>query len=140
MKKGFVELLERLGLKGKAGRRTFSLEADLHSALVEQAKLEQVPPDELAADLVYTALAKRRSSAELWERWQKLTPREKDVVAFTCLGYTNRQISAKLDLAPDTVSWYIRKVLIRLNLHSKSELKLFFKGWDFSKWGPEATE
>ena len=87
MKKGFVELLERLGLKGMAGRRTFSLEADLHAALVEQAKLEQVSPDELAADLVYTALVKRRNSAELRERWQKLSPREKDVIALTCLGY-----------------------------------------------------
>jgi DNA-binding CsgD family transcriptional regulator len=140
MKKGFVELLERLGLKGKAGRRTFSLDADLHSALVEQARLEQVAPDELAADMLYTALMKRRSSTELWERWQKFTLREKDVIALTCLGYTNRQITAKLDLAPDTVNWYIRKVLIRLTLHSKSELKLIFEGWDFSKWGPEATE
>ena len=35
MKKGFVGLLERLGLKGKAGKRIFSLvRVDQHSALI----------------------------------------------------------------------------------------------------------
>ena len=87
MKKAFLYLFERLGLKGSAGRRSFSLDADLHSALLNQARLEQVSPDDLAADLVYTALVKRRTSAELRERWQKLSPREKDVIALTCLGY-----------------------------------------------------
>jgi DNA-binding CsgD family transcriptional regulator len=31
----------------------------------------------------------------LYERWQKLSLREQDVTALTCLGYTNRQIAAK---------------------------------------------
>ena len=70
MKKAFIYLFERLGLKGSAGKRGFSLDADLHFALVNQARLEQVSPDELAADLVYTALVKRRTSVELRERWR----------------------------------------------------------------------
>jgi DNA-binding NarL/FixJ family response regulator len=63
-----------------------------------------------------------------------LSPREQDVLALTCLGYTNRQIAARLGISAGTVKSYIQNVLNKLALHSKVELRFAFYGWDFSAW------
>jgi DNA-binding CsgD family transcriptional regulator len=69
-----------------------------------------------------------------------LSPREQDMIALTCLVYTNRQIARKLNLAPDTVKGYVRQVMVKFDLHGKGELRMRLGSWDFSKWGPEAQD
>ena len=69
---------------------------------------------------------------ELYQRWLFLSPREQDVVALTCLGYKNHQIGFRLGLSVATVKSYLQTVFHKLNLHSKTELRLIFYGWDFS--------
>ena len=71
-------------------------------------------------------------------RWDSLSSRERDVAALTCLGYTNRQIAAKLKVSPDSVKGYVRQVLVKFNSHSKNELRKQLSGWDFSNWGTQA--
>jgi DNA-binding CsgD family transcriptional regulator len=133
-------LLERLGLKRPAGRRPLMLEESLHAALVELARQEGCPPEQLLAGLLVMARARQQAGGELLEHWQKLSPREQDVTAFTCLGYTNRQIAAKLNLSPDTVRGYVRQVLVKFQVHSKFKLQAQLQGWDFCKWGPPAPD
>jgi len=67
------------------------------------ADQEQLPAEEIQADLLTAGLAQRRTHEELWQRWLSLSLRELDVTAFTCLGYANRQIATKLRVSPDTV-------------------------------------
>jgi DNA-binding CsgD family transcriptional regulator len=134
------ELLARLGLKREAGTRSFALNASLHSALMDLADQEQRSVAEVQSDLLTDALRRRQTHDELWQRWQKLSPREQDVTAFTCLGYTNRQIAVKLSIAEDTVKWYVRKILVKFDIRSKYVLQMHFGGWDFSKWGSEAPD
>lgn len=66
--------------------------------------------------------------------WILLSRREQDVTAFTCLKYTNRQIAARLGISADTVRSYMLKVLHKLGLETKADLRVFFAGWDFSEW------
>jgi len=40
--------------------------------------------------------------------WDTLSRREQDVTAWACLGYTNRQIAARLGLSTDTVKSYLQ--------------------------------
>ena len=75
-----------------------------------------------------------REAFELYDRWLSLSAREKDVVALTCLGYKNQQIAFQLGLSVTTVKSYIQSVCHKLNLHSKTEIRLAFVHWDFSKW------
>ena len=133
-------LLTLLGLKRDPGPRYFELEESLYTALANLADQEQRPEDEIHADLLVAGLAQRQTRAELWQRWQSLSPREQDVTAFTCLGYTNRQMAAILGVSPDTVKGYIRQTLVKFHLHSKDELRMRLGGWDFSKWGPQAQD
>jgi DNA-binding NarL/FixJ family response regulator len=75
-----------------------------------------------------------RASFELYDRWLTLSAREQDVVALTCLGYKNQQIAFRLGLSVTTVKSYIQNVCYKLNLHSKTEIRLAFVHWDFRKW------
>jgi DNA-binding NarL/FixJ family response regulator len=134
----FEELLARLALKRDPGRRSFALDAPLHTALLALAEQESRPAEEVCSDLLAAGLAQRRRHEEFWQHWLALSPREQDVTALTCLGYTNRQIAAKLEVSPDTVKTYVRQVLVKVNLHSKFELRMNMGSWDFSKWGSEA--
>ena len=133
-------LLARLGMKRTRRRRFYALDEALDIALIEQAVKEQRPAEELHADLVAFALGQRHAFEDLNQRWEALSAREQDVTALTCLGYTNRQIAGKMGVTHATVNWYIRKLLIKLDFHSKFEFPVQFKGWDFSKWGPEAQD
>ena len=71
---------------------------------------------------------------ELYQRWLSLSTREQDVIALTCLGYKNHQIAFRLGLSVGTVKSYIQNVCYKLNLHSKTEIRLTFVHWDFSGW------
>lgn len=133
-------LLSLLGLKRGSGPRYYKLDEPLQTMLETIAVQEQRPAEDIQADLIEAGLAQRQTYNELWQRWQNLAAREHDMIAFTCLGFTNRQIAARLDIGPDTVNWYIRRLLVKLNLHSKYELKLQFEGWDFSSWGDKTTK
>lgn len=70
----------------------------------------------------------------LYERWILLSPREQDVTALTCLRYTNPQIAARLGLSKETIKTYLQKVLNKLSLQSKADLRVMFAAWDFSAW------
>ena len=119
-------------------RRAFELDERLHSALVEQAGREQRPPGEVGADLLAVGLAQLQSTETLEQCWVGLSPREQQVTALTCLGYTNRQIASRLGVAPDTVKGYIRHTLTKWQAYSKQDLRMLLMGWDFTAWGPKA--
>ena len=130
-------LFSRLGLRGSSGARIYELDEELHLALENLAVQEQRSPDELAADLLASALAERTGAADLWQRWLLLSPREQDAAALACLGYTNRQIAARLGVSAETVKTHLHNALAKFNLHGRAELRLLLEGWDFSAW--EAT-
>jgi DNA-binding CsgD family transcriptional regulator len=134
MIKLWESLFSRLGYRGAKGRRYFELDESLHTALVALAEREQRPAQEVQADLLATALAQRQTHGELYKRWQSLSPREQEVTALACRGYTNRQMAARLGVAEETVKTHVRNALVKFNLHGKGELRMALGAWDFSEW------
>jgi DNA-binding CsgD family transcriptional regulator len=130
----FQDLFARLGLQSSRRRHSFALEAELHSALQEQALREQRQPDELAAELLSSGLARRQGHDVLRERWQSLSPREQDVCAYACLGCTNRQMAAHMGISEETVKTHMQNALMKFRLHGKSQLRIVLEQWDFSDW------
>ena len=128
-------LLASLGYKRDLRSRYYKLDEKLHSALVDRADREQRPAEEIQAELLAAGLEEQSTYETLLECWQSLSPREKDVTALTCLGYTNRQIASWMQVSPGTVKGYIQRVLIKFHFHSKDELKMILRRWDFSSWG-----
>ena len=125
-------------LAAAGGRRYFALDEKLQTALVDLADREGRPAEEIQVELLTAGLAHLQTSERLKECWGTLSQREQEVTAYTCLGYTNRQMAARMGVSPDTVKGYVRQALVKFDLHSKDELRMLLGNWDFSEWGPPA--
>jgi DNA-binding CsgD family transcriptional regulator len=131
---GMMSLLADLLEKFKRTRRTFQVDADLVSLVEELAERQRLPADEVASDLLQSALAQAYSAEAVWRRWESLSSREKQAAALNCLGYTNRQMAARLHVSVDTIKTHVHNALVKFGLHSKAELRLVLADWDFSDW------
>jgi DNA-binding CsgD family transcriptional regulator len=125
-------LLQRLGLARAVRPRKYALDAAIQPVLESLAERQQRSPDEIASNLVEEAISRRQLDADLWRRWQSLSPREQQVAALTCLNYTNPQIAAKLGVAVETVRTHTRNAQMKFNVNSKSDLRVLLSDWDFS--------
>lgn len=113
---------------------TFEASTRLVEEIQELAERDERTEEEITSDLLTYALAQRRAADENLQRWQLLSPRERDIAALACLGYTNRQIAARLYISPETVKTHMRNLLRKFNARSKSELRRLLADWDFSAW------
>ncbi len=53
---------------------------------------------------------------------ERLTEREREVLKLTAEGYTNQEIANKLVISVKTVDTYRSRIMVKLNLHRRSEL------------------
>jgi DNA-binding CsgD family transcriptional regulator len=113
---------------------TFELDQEADLTLQRLAEEETRPRAEIAAEILAASLARLQDNNRYWELWQSLTPRQKEIAALICLGYTNRQIAARLTISPETVKTHVRNVLYKFNLHRKTDLQRALAEWDFSAW------
>lgn len=126
------KLLQALGLKG--GTRTFELDEPLVEALQHLARRENRPQDEVAVDLLSSALEQHQADQDNLHVWRLLSAREQQVAALVCLDYTNREIANRLVISTETVKSHVRAVLRKFRVHSKRELRRALAEWDFSEW------
>jgi DNA-binding CsgD family transcriptional regulator len=132
-------LLNWIGLRPKSDLRTYEISESLQVTLTTIARHEGRPEHELLPDILAAGLNQYVTKEKLWNLWRSLTPREKDVAALACLGYTNREIGKRLNISPETVKVYLQRVLMKFGIASKSNLRMLLKDWDFSSWGPPNT-
>jgi FixJ family two-component response regulator len=78
---------------------------------------------------VHQALARDRRAredraelAELWKGFDKLTPRERDVLALVVTGRLNKQIAAELGTAEQTIKVHRGRIMQKLGVGSVAEL------------------
>ena len=123
-----------LGLGQKSSHHTYEFSESLQVTLKTLAEQEGRTEGELIPDLLAAGLTQYNSVDKLWTKWESLSPRERDVTAFTCKGFTNRQIAARLGLSPETIKTHMRNVLYKFDLNSKEKLRHILADWDFSDW------
>ncbi len=110
-------LLQRLGLRRAPKAQKIVLDDSLRTALNSLAGQQQRP-----------------IRGELWNRWLALSPREQQVAALTCLGFTNPQMAARLNLSVETVRTHTRSVHSKFQVSNKADLRVLLSEWDFSGW------
>ena len=128
------KLLSLVGLRPTSAPRKYGLSESMQVTLTTLSQHDGRPEEELIQDLLAAGLTSYYSSDELWQKWESLSPREKQVAGFVCLGYTNKEIAQQLSISPETVKTHVRNVLIKFNFGSRSELRLSLHDWDFSGW------
>ena len=129
-----LERLRRAFRSSRFGQRSFDLDQELIQALRVLAEREQLPAEDLAVDLLTTAIDQKHASQELIQRWRTLSLRQQQVAALACLDLTNRQIAARLMISPETVKTHLRHAQYKFDVHSKAELRALLSDWDFSAW------
>ncbi|MBI5964084.1 MAG: helix-turn-helix transcriptional regulator [Chloroflexi bacterium] len=125
-----------IGLRQTPGPRTYHLNVSdsLQVTLSTLASDEGRPESELIPELLNAGLNQYTSNERLWKKWETLSPREKDVAALVCLGYTNREIGARLNISSETVKDRLERALKKFNLTKRTELRTLLSIWDFSEW------
>jgi DNA-binding NarL/FixJ family response regulator len=127
-------LLIHLGVRQESVPYQSQQVESFRSLITELAQQEQRSEEEIHADLLASALAQRNTSQDLWTRWNSLSPREQDVAALICLGYTNGQIAARLGVSQTTINTHNRHILTKFKLHGKAELRMALQEWNFREW------
>ena len=77
-----------------------------------------------------------KDAFELYDRWRALSPRERQATYLTCLGYKNEQIAFQMGISVGTVKSYLQHVFLKMQVPSKTELRLKFHGFDFHRNPP----
>jgi DNA-binding NarL/FixJ family response regulator len=77
-----------------------------------------------------------KDSFELYDRWLALSPRERQVTYFTCMGYKNEQIAFQMGVSVGTIKPYLQHVFLKIGVQSKTELRLKFYNFDFERNPP----
>jgi DNA-binding CsgD family transcriptional regulator len=127
-------LLYWIGLRPTSGSRKYEISETLQVTLTTIAKHEGRPEHELLPDLLAAGLTQYRTIDELWPKWESLSPREKDVAALACLGYTNNQIAVRQGTSLQTIKTQMSSILRKFELKSRYELRAALAHWDFSAW------
>lgn len=127
-------LFSLIGLRPISAFRKYKVSESMQVTLTTLSQHEGRPEDELIQDLLAAGLTQYYSSDDLWRKWETLSPRECDIAALVCLGYTNKEIGRQLSISPETVKTHLKNVLVKFNLRTRSELKMSLKNWDFSAW------
>lgn len=123
-----------IGLRPKPGPRYYQLTESLCVTLSTLAEHEGRPEDELLPDLLAAGLLQYQSTTKAWQQWLSLTPRERDVAALACLGYTNQQIAVRLGVSLNTIKTHMRNVLSKFEVRNRVKLRQKLSDWDFSAW------
>ncbi len=127
-------LLQAFGFSKDSTQLNLELETQLVDSLQDLAERERRSEKELASEMLMRALAQRDAAEIRLETWHTLSPREQQVAALTCLGFTNREIAYQLIISTETVKTHVRNTLRKFNLHSKMELRYALRDWDFEAW------
>ena len=125
-----------IGLRQTSGPRTYHVDVSdsFQVTLATLASDEGRPEHELIPELLTAGLTQYVSNDRLFKKWESLSPREKDVAALVCLGHTNREIAARLNISPETVKDRIGTALQKFRLTKRTELRVLLANWDFSAW------
>ena len=127
----FLYLIGKRSTPGPRSYR-FDVSDSLQVTLSTIAKDEGRPENELIPELLNAGLTQYVSNERIWKKWE--TPREKDVAALVCLGYTNREIGARLSISAETVKDRLETALKKFNFTKRTELRDLLSIWDFSEW------
>jgi DNA-binding CsgD family transcriptional regulator len=126
-------LLSALGIP-RNRKLSFELEEERLDSLEDISEQEHRSTREVAADLLADSLERRKDWELNQQRWDSLSPREKQITALVCLGYTNPQIAARLRISVETVRTHIINTRVKFNAGSKNDLRVILADWDFSSW------
>ncbi|WP_035052762.1 response regulator [Andreprevotia chitinilytica] len=119
------ELAEALR-QGARGYLVKNIEVEtLVSSIRRAASGEPVIADNMTAKLVAQFRAQGVAAAPAHAEHEKLTPREREIMACLARGESNKEIARHLDVAESTVKIHVQNILKKLNLTSRVQVAVY---------------
>jgi DNA-binding NarL/FixJ family response regulator len=95
--------------------------SELHAAVIASAQGLAVLPAHLVANLITLEPEPALVRAEIDDTLEELTSRERDVLEWLALGYSNKRIAKQLEIAESTVKFHIAAIYAKFNVSSRVE-------------------
>lgn len=114
--------------QGAAGFLVKNIDVDvLVNAIHKAARGESVIADCMTSKLVaeFRAQGPASSAPAPVADKEKLTPREREIVACLARGESNKEIARRLDVAESTVKIHVQSILKKLNLTSRVQVAVY---------------
>jgi two-component system nitrate/nitrite response regulator NarL len=96
----------------------------LLDSIRKAAEGDSVVSPQMTSKLVQGLKAPAKALAEPSEK-DKLSPREREILAFLAKGASNKEIARDLDLAESTVKIHVQHILRKLNLSSRVQAAVY---------------
>lgn len=101
-------------------------------AIVDVGRGRSVIDRDALLGLVHRASRERAERAEVLERVEQLTRREREVLELVRGGAPNDEIARRLFVSPRTVESHVQHILRKLGVHSRLEAVVLVSGVDLS--------
>lgn len=98
---------------------------DLIDAARAVARGETLIPRQMLGPLLAKLIRRRRQQDEALTQIERLTRREREILALLAQGADNQTIAQQLVISPETARTHIQKVLGKLRVHSRLEAAAF---------------
>ena len=95
--------------------------SELRAAVIASAQNLAVLPAHIAANLIALEPEPGLGRAEMDDTPEELTARERDVLEWLALGYSNKRIAKQLEIAESTVKFHIAAIYAKFNVSSRVE-------------------
>jgi RNA polymerase sigma factor (sigma-70 family) len=124
----------RRALNAKRIKQRYHVDLDMAAYLQDLAVEQDSDPEQVAQEIFAKGIVSHFQNEHLHQIWELLTPREQEVAALVCLGYSNNEISKKLMISPNTVKSHISHAMIKLGVAKRAEIQSTLGDWDFREW------
>jgi DNA-binding NarL/FixJ family response regulator len=92
---------------------------DIVAAVHALARGESVVPPSLLGPLLRALIQRRRQTTLVATRLERLTPREREVLALVTDGLSDADIATRLVISPQTARTHVQRILRKLEVHSR---------------------
>lgn len=112
--------------RGAKGYLLKNIDTDyLVRAIERAAQGEAVVDENMTTKLVAQLMQPSKVTSATTAEWEKLTPREMDVLQGLAMGESNKEIARRLDVAESTVKIHVQNILKKLNLSSRVQAAVY---------------
>jgi len=117
-------------------RGVFSKNQQLARTVRELAASQLRAESDVYNDILESGMKALNDKQKYEEIWGRLSERERQVTALTCLGYRSYEIAVALGISYETVRSHSKHIYAKFGLNRK-ELRYALQQWNFDAWWEE---
>ncbi len=125
--------------KPREDKRAFSYDGQFAMTLTEIARRQNRDQNDVLQSILKAGVDEILRNDQYTAAWETLSPREQEVTALICMGYSSYEVASILCISYDTVRTHSKHIYVKFGLKRK-ELRAALKDWRFAEWWDEHTK